>query len=401
MHSLNHSHSPSHKTPRVLFVDQTAQLGGAELWLKDIVLGRGGNDRVFLFQDGPLAQLLQEHDVDVMTRAISGRLGGLKKESGVLVKLASSLDVVGMMRAVGKAARDCDAIYANTPKALVVAALAGAIARKPVIYHLHDILSREHFSSSNLRILVGLSNRLVRHVVANSQATLDAYRAAGGKCACSVSYNGFDPAAFVAFVDQRSQHVAAVRTELGVDGSVPIVAVFGRLAPWKGQQLAIKALRQLPGVQLMLVGDALFGEAEYKLELQALAQDPAVAGRVHFMGFRRDVFPLMQAADVVLHASIAPEPFGRVIVEAMLSRRPILAARAGGAAEIVTDGVDGWLFTPGDEAALAAGVKRVLSMDRGSLDAVLVKAQKAAGERFSLQRAVADVGEAIQKSINR
>ncbi len=133
------------------------------------------------------------------------------------------------------------------------------------------------------------------------------------------------------------------------------MAVFGRLAPWKGQQLAIKALRKLPGVHLMLVGDALFGEADYKLELQRLAADPAVAGRVHFLGFRRDVFPLMQAADVVLHASIAPEPFGRVIVEAMLSRRPILAARAGGAAEIVSDNVDGWLFTPGDETALADG----------------------------------------------
>ncbi len=205
----------STKSPRVLFVDQTAQLGGAELWLKDIVLGRGGHDRVFLFQDGPLAQLLSEQDVDVVTRAISGRLGGLKKESGLLVKLASSLDVLSIMRAVGHAARDCDLIYANTPKALVVGALAGLWARKPVIYHLHDILSREHFSASNLKVLVGLSNRLVRQVVANSQATLDAYRAAGGKCACSISYNGFDPNAFHPFIERRAEHVTLVRREIG------------------------------------------------------------------------------------------------------------------------------------------------------------------------------------------
>ncbi len=129
MHNGNQAVKPQ-KLPRVLFVDQTAQLGGAELWLKDVVLGRGGNDKLFLFQDGPLAQLLGEQDVEVITRAASERLGGLKKESGLLVKLTSSLDVVRMVRAVATAAHDCDVIYANTPKALVVSALAGLGTRK-------------------------------------------------------------------------------------------------------------------------------------------------------------------------------------------------------------------------------------------------------------------------------
>lgn len=389
------------KSARVLFVDQTAQLGGAELWLKDVVLGRGGNDKVFLFQDGPLSQLLGEQDVEVVTRAASERLGGLKKESGLFVKLTSSFDVVRMVRAVASAAADCDVIYANTPKALVVSALAGLGTRKPVVYHLHDILSRDHFSSSNLRILVGLSNRLVRHVVANSQATLQAYRAAGGKCACSVSYNGFDPDSFLPPIERQTEYARQVRAELGLDPAAPLVAVFGRLAPWKGQQLAIRALHHLRGVHLMLVGDALFGEADYKLELQRLAQDPAVTGRVHFMGFRRDVFPLMQSANIVLHASIAPEPFGRVIVEAMLSRRPIIAARAGGAAEIVTHGVDGWLFTPGDEVALAECVHQVSTMQPASLATVIDNAQRSARERFSLQGAVNDVANVVERVTNR
>lgn len=388
------------KAQRVLFVDQTAQLGGAELWLKDVVLGRGGSDKVFLFQDGPLAEVLSDQAVEVVTRPVSQRLGGLKKESGLLAKVASSWDVLAMVRAVQNAARTCDAIYANTPKALVVSALAGVIARKPVLYHLHDILSREHFSASNLKVLVGLSNRLVRHVVANSQATMDAYRAAGGKASCSISYNGFDPSVFIPFIANHAEHSLAVRRELGLHNGDTIVAVFGRLAPWKGQQLAIKALHKLTGVHLMLVGDALFGEADYKLELQRLAQDPAVAGRVHFMGFRRDVFPLMQAVDVVLHASIAPEPFGRVIVEAMLSRRPIIAARAGGAAEIVTDGSDGWLFTPGDEAALAQCVARVLNMEDSVRTEVIERAQKMASDRFSLRGAVEDVSAVVEQYRN-
>ncbi len=216
-----------------------------------------------------------------------------------------------------------------------------------------------------------------------------------------MSYNGFDPLTFGPSIQRRTQHAQELRTELGLNQLTPIVAVFGRLAPWKGQQLAIRALQHLPGVHLMLVGDALFGEANYKLELQRLAQDPAVADRVHFMGFRRDVLPLMQAADIVLHASIAPEPFGRVIVEAMLSRRPIIAARAGGAAEIVSHGVDGWLFTPGDEAALANCVKQVLAMDSASLQVVIDTAERSAAERFSLRGAVEDVGVVVEKLVRR
>ena len=54
----------------------------------------------------------------------------------------------------------------------------------------------------------------------------------------------------------------------------------------------------------------------------------------------------MKAVDIVVHTSIAPEPFGRVIVEGMLARKPVIATRAGGALEIIDEGVTGLLVTP-------------------------------------------------------
>ena len=220
------------------------------------------------------------------------------------------------------------------------------LAGKPLVYHLHDILSLEHFSRSNLWLLVGLANRRAGQVIANSEASRTAFLAAGGKTPVSVCYNGFDCQPFDAWHANRLENRRQHRSPWQL-ADQPVVGVFGRFAPWKGQHVAIDAIRALPGVHLLLVGDALFGEEEYKRKLLAMAEAPELAGRIHFLGFRDDVGELMQAVDVVAHCSTAPEPFGRVIVEAMLSRRPIVASRAGGAMEIVEHCVSGLLAEPG------------------------------------------------------
>jgi glycosyltransferase involved in cell wall biosynthesis len=92
-----------------------------------------------------------------------------------------------------------------------------------------------------------------------------------------------------------------------------------------------------------------------------------LADRVHFLGFRRDVSDLMSLASVVVHTAVAPEPFGRVLVEGMLAKRPVVASRAGGAVEVIEDGTSGVLVAPNDSHALAhalAGLLRDGSQSR-------------------------------------
>lgn len=388
---------------RVLFVDQTAQLGGAELCLFDMLQVRQQTqpkepgDRVFLMQHGPFEAALRQQEIDVSVESLgtSGKL--LHKDSGPLRKLLGSADVLRLARRVSASARDMDVICANTPKALVVAAAAGWMCRKRVVYHLHDILSREHFSRSNIWLLVGLANRCVAHVIANSHATLEAFHKVGGKVPGTVIYNGFDAKLFEFDVSQKATLHATLCQRLNCPVETLLLGAFGRLAPWKGQHIAIAALHQLPQHHLVLVGDALFGEDSYKRELLSLADDPKVKGRVHFLGFQNNVAELMQSVDVVVHSSIAPEPFGRVIVEAMLSRTPVVASRAGGVIEILEHGQSGWLAAPGDASSLAQCIKKWFEDDNRS-QAMVEAAYERALRMFELGVVVRDV-EAVMRGV--
>lgn len=87
---------------------------------------------------------------------------------------------------------------------------------------------------------------------------------------------------------------------------------------------------------------------------------------------------------MLLHCSTSPEPFGRVIVEAMAAGTPVIAARDGGVPEIITDGVDGFLAPPGDLDAYLAALRRVWSGPPAA--ALSAAARRTVAERFSITR---------------
>jgi len=158
----------------------------------------------------------------------------------------------------------------------------------------------------------------------------------------------------------------------------------GRLTPWKGQHVLLEAMaRAFPDgpEQAWLVGDAMFGETGYADRLRGLVTSLGLTGRVELRGFRQDVWPELAAVDVVVHASITPEPFGQVVIEGMAAGRPVVAANAGGPAEIVTDGVDGLLVPPDDVDALAAALRRL--RDDGGLRDRLAAAGVATAARYT------------------
>ncbi|MCB0199100.1 MAG: glycosyltransferase, partial [Anaerolineae bacterium] len=119
--------------------------------------------------------------------------------------------------------------------------------------------------------------------------------------------------------------------------------------------------QQHPGVHGVVVGapDQSDGTA-YAESLRRQAQKNGLAERLHFTGPRRDVPQILASLDILVHSAVRPEPFGRVIIEGMAARRPVVASASGGATEIITNGETGLLTPPGDAAALATALDRLL-----------------------------------------
>ncbi|MEO1670579.1 MAG: glycosyltransferase [Cyanobacteria bacterium J06631_2] len=375
---------------KILFVDHTAVMGGAELSLLDLASAYAETSKVLLLEDGTLRERLQNSNVAVEIASASEAMLNLRA-SGGLKSLASIPELWRIAGQISKLGADYDLIVANSQKAFIVVALAALRGSTPVVWHLRDILTAKHFSKINRMVAVSLANRLAAKVIVNSQATAKAFVAAGGrKDFCQVVYNGFESERFDLVT---SDETAKVRSHLGI-GDATLVGLFSRLSYWKGQHVLLAAVQKLPRVHVMLVGEALFGEQEYVAQLKELAAVPELAGRVHWLGFRNDVPTLMKTCDLVVHTSTEPEPFGRVIVEGQLAQKPVIASAAGGALELIEDGKNGYLFPPEDTNALSQLIDKLIS-DRHHAQTIAQQGYQDAKTNFALETILQSFAAAI------
>lgn len=339
--------------PRVLFVSHTGTMSGAELVLRDVVQAWPGS-QAFLFEGGPLAEALREAGLTIRLAAPGADLSGLRRD----VSPVHALPVLGRLarlaRDLARAARGCDVVYANSQKAFLLAAIPARLVGRPLVWHLHDILDGAHFGRAQRLVQARLANACAARVIVPSRAAADAFVQAGGRRdRVTVVPNGLDLR-----LDPRP--AADLRTELGLPAG-PLVGVFSRLAAWKGQDVVIEALTEVPGLRCVVVGSALFGEDSYAAGLRDLAAARGVADRVLFLGQRSDVPRLMQAVDAVVHPSVDPEPFGRTLVEAMLAGVPVIATDAGASREILDGGAFGTLVPPRRPDRIAAALAEILA----------------------------------------
>jgi glycosyltransferase involved in cell wall biosynthesis len=375
----------------ILYVDQTGQLGGGELALLPWLIENSAGACVALFEDGPFRTLLVDHGIAVEVLTLN-TLKRVRRESGIVPILLALPVFFSLCRRLAKLASGFETLYANSQKAFLVAAMAKRRGQ-PLVWHLRDILTDEHFHPVLRKIAVFAGNRYASVIIANSRATAEAFIASGGlRDKIWVVHDGISSQPFDS-VDADA--LEALGSEVG-SGSRPTIGVFGRLSPWKGQHILLEALKEIPDAHAVLVGDALFGETAYAETLRARAHQPDIAGRVHFLGFRRDIPGLMKSMDIIVHTSTSPEPFGLVIVEAMLARKPVIATRAGGALEIVQDGTNGLLVSPGSVPELRAAIQRLLT------DPVLANRLGQAGrsraeEAFSVAALSAGISGLLQR----
>jgi glycosyltransferase involved in cell wall biosynthesis len=167
--------------------------------------------------------------------------------------------------------------------------------------------------------------------------------------------------------------------------------IASRWNGWKGHRTLLSAWQQAgcPGQLLVLGGRPPSGTA---VDVPELVRALGISATVQVVGEVPDPDSYLERADVVLVPSDQPEPFGLVAIEAFARGRPVIASAAGGLTDIVTDGIDGWLFPLGDVGALA---RLLAGLDRSRVHAAGDAARRSYRQRYQIDRFAAQWRAAV------
>jgi glycosyltransferase involved in cell wall biosynthesis len=181
-----------------------------------------------------------------------------------------------------------------------------------------------------------------------------------------LNYAGVD---FDTLRERVSRPREVVRRDLGVHADQVLVLMVGNIREWKGQREVLAAVCMLPRyildrMRFFFVGAAGVVDAQYEAELRKEVARSGLAGCVTFLGARSDVPDLFRAADIAIHASITPEPFGLVVPEAMALGCAVIAASSGGPAEVIVPGT-GLLCDPAQPEQYARALEQMIRDDAG------------------------------------
>jgi glycosyltransferase involved in cell wall biosynthesis len=382
---------------RLLYLSPTAQLGGAEHSLLDLAAGldrRCYEPHILCLGDGPLLAAARRRDVpaeSVPAPAAFVRTSLRGARSGVVPLLGGVVRAAPTFAAVRRAARGAAPVlvHSNGNKTHLLS-VPIALGATPVVWHVRDFLRQRRLE----RLLVRIANASVGAVIANSSAVAAHLARLGARPGLVHAIpNGID---LMRFAPEGPR--ADLRAAFGWPASARLVGVVGVLARWKGQEVFLRAARevseQLTDVRFLVVGGEIYatrGHGEFEASLRRLARELRLERVVGFTGHREDVPDVMRALDVVVHASIEPEPFGRVIAEAMACERPVVWARGGGADEVAgATALDALGVAGGDVAELAAAIGQALA-DPARARRWAVEGRRRVGERFDVRDHVARV----------
>lgn len=271
-----------------------------------------------------------------------------------------------------------DIVHTNSLKTHVLGGLAARLARKPLVWDVRDILD----PGPARNLLVRLARLTRPHIVAMSAAVARFLEPA--HCPTTVVHGGRSPDHFV-----QAEPSPDLRAELGLTETDEVITVIARLTPWKGHMVLLDAFRAVhaerPQARLLVVGAPTFWEETYLHELQERAAELGCGEAVRWLGFRDDIPALLALSDLMVLPSYS-EPFGIVIVEAMIAGKPVIVCDTGGPPEIVADGLTGLVVATQKVGPLADAMAALLS------DPERARRMGEAGRRRALERFDVRVG---------
>ena len=370
---------------RVLFLSSSAELYGSDramIELASSLSASGHTVAAAVPYQGPLLDAYPEAPIRFFLAPISivDRSLRLRQLPSLALRaLRARSELIDIFRVFRP-----EVVYSNTSHVVDGPAISRAF-RVPHLWHLREI---ERVPVPIRRLYGSFLLLTAERVIAISNAVSDSYFASGRSRVLTVP-DGIDLTRY------SGPRTSSPPQQFSPGRPLRLLSI-GRLTPWKGQDVAVQAAvslaRQGHPIELRVVGRALTeGDHEFERRLLDLS-GPCTAVRID--GEVGDVRPLYQWADVLLHTAVEPEPFGRVIVEAMAGGCAIVASDQGGPREIIHHNVDGCLIQPGDPALLSSTIQDLL-MNPNQVER-LASAAQARATQYSIKSTARSVEQLLQ-----
>jgi len=357
-----------------MFIDHSPVFGGAERSLLDLLMRLDDYRPVLVGVKGETIKRAEEKGIETRILDMPEGFITIRRERRNLLAILLLFPVLFRLFLIIRRLHP-EVIYTNTLKAHIIGGILAWIYGIPCIMHIRDILRGQNLY---LKFISLLSTKMI----AISEAV--SHSIPYGQD-IDVVYNGID----------LGEYGSMGIREYGRGGMVNI-GIVGQIARWKGTEYFIKSAALISKkyrerIKFWVVGDAVFGDEEYK----RLVKELAIGLNIEFTGWISEPLELMKEMDIIVHIPIEDEPFGRVLIEAGGLAKPVVATKVGAIPEIVIDGGTGILVPPGDILATNNAICRLVE-DRELRETMGYKARERVKSLFCLRKTVEKVSKVIK-----
>lgn len=337
----------------VLIINQSAELYGADKAILELInnFPKNYSPIVVLHEDGPLKLILEKNGIQVIKTSVIKVKRGILKPSFFL-KLP--FEIIRSFVTIQKElkGKKIDLIHSNATS-VFIGAFYSFFFRIPHLWHVHEIIEKPRKVSLIYPKIVDFFSDTV---VFNSTATSTHFISILPKIEKKsvIIHNGQERKLEKISLNE----ILKIRTSFTTNLKNKImIGLIGRISEIKGQDLLIDAyillLKKYSNIHLVFIGSAVRGKEDYLDKILKKIKKNSIEDKISFVDFQENIWPYYDALDIIIVPSTEKESFGLVATEAMLSKKPVIAANHGGLIEIVKSEETGLLFKANDSIDLA------------------------------------------------
>lgn len=346
---------------KILFFISHPTMGGSQQYILDLVTHLNSNKYVSLVVscfDGEFIELLKENKIKTFILPMKKEYVNIKKNVKIFNPISVFLFFINICKVILNIfhlikKEKIDLIYNNNLRCQILSLIPSKLTKIPSLWHIHGFKERvflhlflSFFVNKIIVLTEDVKKRLGKFLLNKSKLI--------------VIYNGVN---FEKIKQISNQERINICQEIGIKENDFVIAMIGQLVPIKGYEYFIKSafcvLKEISNIKFLIIGSEPYYSKGYKLSLQELIKKLNIEKNIIFIEYQKDLFKIISILDIFTLTSLH-EHFGRVIIESMACKIPVIAFNTGGVSEIIIDNKTGFLIEPNNYENLAKKIIELL-----------------------------------------